>query len=148
MVELVVVLVIGGIMGSAMAVFGARAMQGYRDLIRRATLIDATEGGVAKQHVTNQPLREVLDQHATQPLPTIPIPSLEHDSERVALARTRIGQVRKSIAQLREVSTRTIPLLRNMLHDQHDPKKMVDQYLLYLPVPIGAHLVSGLKQKF
>ncbi|MCZ6836742.1 MAG: DUF115 domain-containing protein, partial [Planctomycetota bacterium] len=87
-------------------------------------VIDATEGGVAKQHVTNQPLREVLDQHATQPLPTIPIPSLEHDAERVTLARTRIGQVRKSIAQLREVSTRTIPLLQKMLQDQHDPEKM------------------------
>ncbi len=48
LVELVVVLVIAGIMGSAMAVFGARSMQGVRDLNRRAMLIDAAESGLRR----------------------------------------------------------------------------------------------------
>ena len=48
LVELVVVLVIAGILGSAMAVFGARSMQGYRDLSRRAMLIDAAESALRR----------------------------------------------------------------------------------------------------
>jgi MSHA biogenesis protein MshO len=47
-VELVVVLVIASILGGAMAVFGARAMEGYRDVTRRAMLIDVAESALRR----------------------------------------------------------------------------------------------------
>jgi len=48
LVEMVVVLVIAAILSSAMAVFGARSMEGYRALTRRAMLIDAAEGALRR----------------------------------------------------------------------------------------------------
>src|SRR4029453_208261 len=47
------------------------------------TIIDASEGGVAKQHATAMPLAEFLNQHATRNLPPLPLPRESREEARV-----------------------------------------------------------------
>lgn len=91
-------------------------------------IIDATEGGVAKQHATSMPLAEVLARHATRPLPALPAAPSELDGDRLAATRRRAAEVRRSIVRLREVSRRTVALLNRMLDDQDDAAKMASHF--------------------
>ena len=88
------------------------------------TVIDATEGGIAKQHTTRMPLAEVLRRHASRPLPPLPKPTRGLDPQRLRLARDRVASVRRKIAILQETSRRTASLIRLMRADQQDPAKM------------------------
>ena len=87
-------------------------------------IIDATEGGTAKQHTTVMPLAEVLSRFATRPLPDMPLPSRELRSDRLESARKRVGEVRREIAALGQTSKGTAALIRKMLDDQLDAQKM------------------------
>ncbi len=87
-------------------------------------IIDATEGGTAKQHTTVVPLAEVLSRYATRPLPELPLPSRDLMSDRLESARKRVGEVRREIASLRQTSQNTAALIRKMLDDQLDVQKM------------------------
>ena len=53
-------------------------------------IIDATEGGVVKQHTTTLPLAEVLERHANRPLPALPVPQPNRDPERSEAVRGRV----------------------------------------------------------
>lgn len=87
-------------------------------------IIDATEGGVVKQHTTAMPLKQVLERHATRPLPAIPLPDRGLDPARLQAAASRIAQVRRDIAVIREASAKTSNLLRKMLEDQQNESMM------------------------
>ena len=103
-------------------------------------VLDATEGGVAKQHTTAVTLAQALLEHATRPAPAIPVPPPPLDDQRLAdtakLLETRVSEV----CELRRLSNRTLPLLKQMhkhqkdqqhlekLYDQMDPlRKRVDE---------------------
>ncbi|MHC4416376.1 MAG: 6-hydroxymethylpterin diphosphokinase MptE-like protein [Planctomycetota bacterium] len=99
-----------------------------RDFARYADegvqVIDATEGGIAKQHTTRMPLAEALQEHAKRPLPPLPRADRRLDPERRQAARARVDSVRRDIAALRETSLKTAGVIRRMLDDQADPAKM------------------------
>jgi hypothetical protein len=88
------------------------------------TIIDATEGGTPKEGTTTMPLAEALAQYAHQPVPTLPTPSMELDTDRLSqladLLQTRIDEVH----ELRRTSQRSIPILRQMKKHQGRSTKM------------------------
>jgi hypothetical protein len=88
------------------------------------TIIDATEGGVVKRHATPMPLGEVLERHATEPLPAWPVPDRRLDPDRLSATADRVRSVRTDVAQLREISAKSTSLIESMLADQHDAAKM------------------------
>ncbi len=88
------------------------------------TIIDATEGGVAKQHSHVLSLKETIQRHAHAPVPAWPLPERTLDRQRVERAATRTTAVRREVAGLRETSRRTLRLLESMLKDQRDPERM------------------------
>jgi len=91
---------------------------------RGVTIIDVGEGGVPKQHTTAMPIDRFLDQHAAEPIQPPAVPSQQPDAQRVADARKRIDDVRRSVIALMHVARRTVTLLNQMLADQHDQQKM------------------------
>jgi hypothetical protein len=87
-------------------------------------VIDATEGGVAKQHVENMPLAAVLERHATRPLPTLPLPDATLDRDRLDAAEQRFARVEHDVERIGAVSRRTARLIERMQRDQGDDKRM------------------------
>ncbi len=99
--------------------FSAYKAQGIR-------VIDASEGGAVKQHVEVIPLNRVLDEFAVKShtLPSdLPIKRAEN-CERLRATKIRLGEIRREIASLRELSRRTHRLIEKMIDDQHDTPKM------------------------
>jgi hypothetical protein len=78
------------------------------------TVIDATEGGMPKAHTQRMSFAEALHQHATRPLPPLPVPLPEPDAERLskldALLQRRLEQVR----DLRRMSRDSLELIGKM----------------------------------
>jgi len=99
-----------------------------RDFTRYAEegvqIIDATEGGVAKQHAIAMPLGEVIRRHATEPLPPLPPATAELDPVRLKAAEARFARVQREVAALREISRKTTAVIRAMLDDQADQARM------------------------
>ena len=87
-------------------------------------IIDATEGGAAKQHAELMPLRDVLDRFATQPVPSIPAPAQFLDTKLMESSRARVRLVREEAHAIRRISTETAALIRRMLDEQHDASRM------------------------
>ncbi len=88
------------------------------------TIVDATEGGLPKQHTVVKTLDESLDQYATTPLQGIPEPSTALDSQRLADTATHLKYRIDQVDDFQATSEQTLPLLKQMLLDQRDPKKM------------------------
>ena len=88
------------------------------------TIIDASEGGVAKQHASTMPLAEFLNQHATRTLPALLLPGQKRDGARLRAAQHRLDEIRTDVRRLKHVSQDTQSLIRNMIDDQHDPARM------------------------
>ena len=88
------------------------------------SIIDATEGGLPKQHTTQSTLADAIAQHLTSPLPQLPPASRSLNPDRLTATadfiRTRIQQVGK----LQSLSRKTIPVLESMKTDQRDPTRM------------------------
>ncbi len=91
-------------------------------------VIDATEGGLPKQHTNCQPLADVLDEYANEQLPAIPIPPVKLDADRLHAVQKRIRQVRQDVAAIRVTSRKTTKLIDRMMQDQHDQRKMKDHF--------------------
>lgn len=89
-----------------------------------ATLIDASEGGVKKQHTTIRTLAETLAKFAETPLPELPVPEVARNESALAKSQKRIAAMRRDIASLQATSRKTAALLREMLADQQDNAKM------------------------
>lgn len=100
-----------------------------RDFLRAPqTVIDATEGGVPKEHTLRMSFAEALAQYATKPAPKLPIPPRELDrdklTETLALVRKRISEVN----ELRQVAGASLPILRQMLEHQRDYQRFSKLY--------------------
>jgi hypothetical protein len=92
------------------------------------TIIDASEGGVAKQHTTTMLLRDFLAKHATRALPSLPSACRGTDAQRIQAARTRVGEIRSDIQRLSRTSDDTASLLRKMIDHQGDGPKMAGYF--------------------
>ena len=77
-------------------------------------VIDCSEGGMAKEHTERATLAEALAEHATRPVPPLPVPARTLDADRLAqldaLLQRRVGEV----TALREMSDGSIHLVRRM----------------------------------
>lgn len=87
-------------------------------------VIDATEGGVAKQHVTTRPLADVLDQYANRPLPDFPAPPAEPGRDHLEQVARHVGTLRRDVVALQQTASRTVKLIDAMLRDQRDQARM------------------------
>ncbi len=92
------------------------------------TTIDASEGGVRKQHTRTLPLRDFLQTHARQPLPPLPAAGRVLNAERLRLARSRIEILRGDVERMREVSRDTQSILERMLVEQTDARRMAKHF--------------------
>ena len=104
-----------------------------RDFRRLATngrtVIDATEGGVRKQHTDPQSLSAFLDGAELPLLPFAPDTCVSADAEqRTKRVDQRLHDVAKSVARLREAANRTTGLLADMQQHQHDRPTMEDLF--------------------
>ncbi len=89
-------------------------------------IIDATGGGLPKQHTTSMPLAAVLDRYATsqvKPL-SLPLPPRELDPDRLRAAGSRVASIRRDIETIRRTSEKAASLLQRMIRDQADRTKM------------------------
>lgn len=91
-------------------------------------IIDATEGGVAKQHTLRMSLRHALDAYATEPLP--PLPKGEDASgqakARLARCEERLRELRRSAGKVAGHSRDAGAALRDMLARHADQAKVND----------------------
>lgn len=95
-----------------------------RDFMRAPQrVIDATEGGVAKDHTVRMTLAEALGQYAVRPTPKIPMPSRGLDPRRLEQTRELLRRRFDEIAELRQLSSRTMLLLRQMIEHQRDRRR-------------------------
>lgn len=77
-------------------------------------VIDATEGGMPKQHTTRMTFARAIEQYATKPVPPLPLPDRELDADRLgqldALLQRRLEQVR----DLRKMSRDSLGIIDRM----------------------------------
>jgi len=93
------------------------------------TIIDATEGGVAKAHTLAMPLREALDRHATLPIAPVPAPGEAHDAPRRRDgAGSRLRELLRGSRSVASLSRDTATLLQRML-DRYDRRAEVDRLI-------------------
>jgi hypothetical protein len=98
------------------------------------TVIDATEGGVPKQHTVQAKLAEFLGAHATCALPAWPTPAVTIDRARLGKVRTQVERTRKDIAFLQQSARQALSILRQMREHVGDEARMaklftqVDRY--------------------
>ncbi|HVX86280.1 MAG TPA: 6-hydroxymethylpterin diphosphokinase MptE-like protein [Phycisphaerae bacterium] len=97
----------------------------------RHTVIDATEGGAKKQHVTRMTLRDAIDQYCQLPITSYPLPAnapwKAWTTDQPRALETTIAALesrRLSAADMKETCERTIPLLHEMIEKQTDPAAM------------------------
>jgi len=87
-------------------------------------ILDATEGGLPKQHTTRVTLARALADHATRPVPALPQAVQGLDPDRLGVTAKLLGQRRAEVSELRRLSRETIPLLRKMVKHQRNPSRM------------------------
>lgn len=87
-------------------------------------VLDATEGGLAKQHTAQITLHEALQRYAQQPVPALPLPEQALDDDRLGLTESVLKRRTAEVQELRELSQRTLPILREMKRHQRDQHRM------------------------
>jgi hypothetical protein len=94
----------------------------------RHTVIDATEGGAKKQHVTEMPLRQAIDRYCQAPITAHESPAWKTwaTDRGAALERAlaALGARRQSALDMKETCAQTVPLLREMIESQTDEARM------------------------
>jgi len=93
---------------------------------RGVEIHDATEGGVAKQHVTNTTLAGYLAEHATATLPAMPMPDTTKDRKRHRAVRTAITERRRAVHRIRQLAREARTHIDAMLANQGD-QRFVDE---------------------
>ena len=90
------------------------------------TTIDATEGGVAKQHTTIATLRDTLDRHAQHPLPTAFTDALHSSTNTRSTkhAAECVREVRHQAFRIEQLSRDTAGLLEKIERLSHDPHRI------------------------
>lgn len=89
-----------------------------------ATILDCTEGGMAKEGTTAMSFKNALRLHANKAVPDLPLPSLALDSKRLDRLDDLLDLRFKEINTLRQLTTDTVALLNRMLKHQRDKSKM------------------------
>ena len=97
-------------------------------------ILDATEGGLPKQHTTTITLAEALTKHATHAVPPLPQPTQGFDRDRLDQTAKLLRQRRAEVSELRRLSRETIPLLRLMISHQHDQKRLDKDFERLAPI--------------
>ncbi|MCX5689429.1 MAG: DUF115 domain-containing protein, partial [Planctomycetota bacterium] len=96
-----------------------------RDAAAGLTIIDATEGGVAKAHTTIRTLRDALNTFATRPLPAACDHAGEsHTTGRRELARERLMELSRGSAELVRLGHESQTLLKRMLEHHNDQRTL------------------------
>jgi len=88
------------------------------------TILDATEGGVPKEHATQITLAKAIEQHATRPVPPIPIPPMHLDRSRLGELRTLLRQRVHEVNDLRSTARKSMSILKQMLEHQRDQARV------------------------
>ncbi|MEO1235360.1 MAG: 6-hydroxymethylpterin diphosphokinase MptE-like protein [Planctomycetota bacterium] len=78
------------------------------------TVIDATEGGMPKAHTTRTTLADALAEHATRPVPPLPIPARELDADRLGRLDGLLARRHEQVRELRRMSRDSLDILRKM----------------------------------
>jgi len=92
-----------------------------RDFVEASqTIIDATEGGLPKQRTQRMTLAEALAEHAQRDVPALPRASRELDPQRLRAAGELLEARIEEVRELRALSQKTLPLLRQLLEHQRD----------------------------
>lgn len=111
-------------------IYSDEQMQTYlkqfeRDFARATQrVLDATEGGVPKQHSIRTTLESALREYATRPVPVLPAASQVLDTDRLARLEQQLRQRIDGVSELRRISARTLPILRKMRTSQRDRQEM------------------------
>ncbi len=87
-------------------------------------VIDATEGGLAKEHTQRMSLREALDQYATRPAPPLPLAARGFDAAKVEAVTGLLQRRIRETTELKTLTQKTRPILRQMLEHQSDMIRM------------------------
>jgi hypothetical protein len=87
-------------------------------------VIDATQGGMPKQHTTRATLADALREYATRPVPALPRAQNTLDTSRLVAVRALLESHVAGITELRQLSQKTLPLLSQMLDAQQDERRM------------------------
>jgi len=87
-------------------------------------IIDATEGGMPKDHATSMPLAEALETYALQDAPKLPIPPMELDPAKLEQVDQRLTFHLGELATLRKLADQSLPVLRGMLEHQRDRNRI------------------------
>lgn len=90
---------------------------------RGVRVIDASEGGVRKQHAESMRLAELLAAHAATPLPHLP-PVSEDERRPANAVSERLAAVRCDVARIASVSGETESILREILEHQRDASRI------------------------
>lgn len=103
------------------------------DAARGLRVIDATGGGVLKQHTRVMPLRDALDAHATDgpvPDPIHPVPraSRPRAQGRIVPVRERLRAISGDVVRLASHSRQAVDLLVRML-DHHEDQRLVTRLI-------------------
>ena len=88
------------------------------------TVLDATEGGLPKEHCIQTTFAAALDEHARRPVPRIPLPKLNFDDQRLARLANLMGRRISQVDELRRLSRRTVPILKQMHKHQRDQTRL------------------------
>ncbi len=84
------------------------------------TILDATEGGVPKQHATTTTLAEALQRYANRDVPALPRPPMTLDRDRLIRLREVLSRQVEKVKDLRGTTQKTIPLLKQMQEHLRD----------------------------
>lgn len=109
---------------------GAYLVQFERDFLadvsRGLTIIDATEGGVAKKHTRPMSLADALRTfgRSTIMLPSDP-PAAQRDERRIQRLRERLHSVRRGVADLERASNEALDIMHEM-RDHHNDQPRVN----------------------
>ncbi|MEM9418663.1 MAG: 6-hydroxymethylpterin diphosphokinase MptE-like protein [Planctomycetota bacterium] len=96
-------------------------------------VIDATEGGMPKAHTTRLTFADAIAQHATRPVPTLPIPPRELDADRLGQLDALLNQRITQTLDLKRMSRESIELIRKMGRClENNDKKKLDQHFTKL----------------
>lgn len=109
-----------------MATYLSQFERDFRDDEERGlSVIDATEGGVAKSHTTPMTLKQALERHGASAGTPLPPPAPADDAEaRVRRTTERVRRVRQDVWRIAEHSRRAAKLIGEMLEWQQDQSRV------------------------
>lgn len=94
------------------------------------SVIDATEGGVRKQHTRAATFRDALDSAPAGPVPPLPEPRAARSKERLKLLDARLAALRRQAGEAKAICSRTLADLDRMnraFEDERETARLVDR---------------------